>query len=384
MTSVERERMIAAVTYSQLSPVAMTFPQAKKQKTTQDRTQITIARCIGCGADLTGRHGKTRFCTSSCRGRFIYKERTNHTREGKTCLCCGADISTKDGHAKYCSDKCKTVWRAKITDRTEYAKAYRDANLNDVRRKTRERMATLRSTAEGREKSCKATKEWKDRNREKVRRSDELYRRRKGAMKKWGLHNAHVRDYKKLLNQPHDAHVRDFYVWKRNATRGELARLAKAMGKPWKNSKLSDAIQYKIKYRMNLEFRLGEINRQTWRKETLQDRDDGTINFFALLRERKTCPYCGIKITKANAVADHMDPLSKGGNNTTSNLTICCDDCNKKKSAKTYLDWMICLPETRRSAAMAWYKKKKGHQPEQQTLTFSFEKGTPKKNFSPR
>jgi 5-methylcytosine-specific restriction endonuclease McrA len=52
------------------------------------------------------------------------------------------------------------------------------------------------------------------------------------------------------------------------------------------------------------------------------------------------CVYCDIKLDFNNATADHIVPISNGGNNTQVNLVVCCSDCNNEKgdiSFKTYL-----------------------------------------------
>jgi HNH endonuclease len=41
------------------------------------------------------------------------------------------------------------------------------------------------------------------------------------------------------------------------------------------------------------------------------------------------CQYCGKKTKKLTV--DHIDPLVDGGNNTLSNVTVCCFSCNAKK-----------------------------------------------------
>lgn len=60
------------------------------------------------------------------------------------------------------------------------------------------------------------------------------------------------------------------------------------------------------------------------------------------LEENKDCKcvYCETKLTKENATADHIVPISKGGNNTQINLIVCCKDCNSERgnlSFKTYM-----------------------------------------------
>jgi hypothetical protein len=230
-------------------------------------------------------------------------------------------------------------------------------------------MAKLRETQEGKQKQSEATKKWRERNPDKVAQARQLenIRRRSG----WA-YNEHVKAYKRMLQEKHDAHVTAFNVYKKGAPLSWWARYSKAIGEPWRNRMLPAAVQYRIRYAVSLEFRLSEINRNTHRKHALAERDDGTINFFELLRERKTCPYCDTLITKDNAVADHMDPMKLGGNNTKQNLTICCRSCNQKKRAKSFVDWLECLPEKQRAKALRWYVKKKGHKPEQQTMTFIF------------
>lgn len=44
-----------------------------------------------------------------------------------------------------------------------------------------------------------------------------------------------------------------------------------------------------------------------------------------------TCPYCGCKMTENNATADHIIPISKGGNNSQVNIIICCSECNNDR-----------------------------------------------------
>jgi 5-methylcytosine-specific restriction endonuclease McrA len=43
------------------------------------------------------------------------------------------------------------------------------------------------------------------------------------------------------------------------------------------------------------------------------------------------CIYCDVKLDKENATADHIIPISKGGNNTQVNLVVCCKDCNNER-----------------------------------------------------
>ena len=60
------------------------------------------------------------------------------------------------------------------------------------------------------------------------------------------------------------------------------------------------------------------------------------------LEENKNCEciYCGTKLTKENATADHIVPISKGGNNTQVNLIVCCKDCNSERGNLSFKTFM--------------------------------------------
>lgn len=49
------------------------------------------------------------------------------------------------------------------------------------------------------------------------------------------------------------------------------------------------------------------------------------------LRDRYLCQYCGIKLTDSVASVDHIQPTSKGGKHTWTNLATACKPCNYRK-----------------------------------------------------
>jgi len=290
--------------------------------------------CECCGGSfnpIRNRHGEQRFC-SAClakHGAHVCRKIADGTWD-KKCLMCGADFH---GGQKYCSNKCK-----------DKADKQRKSIARKAVRETRKCYcgAHIGNSLPPQSKYCSDACARVIENTKRIR------------------PDAHVLLWRRLQHRylgKHDAHVK---LFDSVATASMQARRYKARGEPWKNPKISDALRYKLKYRLDQGFRLSEINRNTWRKEILSARDDGTVNFWVLLKERKTCPYCGTKITKESAVADHMDPLKLGGANGAHNLTICCRDCNKAKAGRPYAEWVDMLPANRQEAARRWYARKHG------------------------
>lgn len=61
------------------------------------------------------------------------------------------------------------------------------------------------------------------------------------------------------------------------------------------------------------------------------------IKAYILKRDNNTCLYCGV--TQAQMECDHIFPISRGGNNSSSNLAAACPTCNRKKGTKTPDEW---------------------------------------------
>ncbi|MFS0867189.1 HNH endonuclease [Microbacterium sp. 179-B 1A2 NHS] len=63
-------------------------------------------------------------------------------------------------------------------------------------------------------------------------------------------------------------------------------------------------------------------------------------------RRHWACVYCG---RRAGSTADHFWPLNDGGTADAQNAVPCCDECNKKKSDRAPIAWMVAVgvPERR-------------------------------------
>jgi hypothetical protein len=57
-----------------------------------------------------------------------------------------------------------------------------------------------------------------------------------------------------------------------------------------------------------------------------------------LTRQGKVCTYCGD--TDGPFDLDHIFPVSRGGTNDASNLTLACSSCNRSKGARTLREWV--------------------------------------------
>ena len=46
------------------------------------------------------------------------------------------------------------------------------------------------------------------------------------------------------------------------------------------------------------------------------------------VRDSYKCHYCGKQLTRFNATLDHVQPVSRGGDNSVDNLVTACIHCN--------------------------------------------------------
>lgn len=97
-----------------------------------------------------------------------------------------------------------------------------------------------------------------------------------------------------------------------------------------------------------------------------------------LYEERDFCPYCGESLPpqylaenestvpfRGRAHIDHMDPLSKGGEDSIRNAVYVCDKCNYEKGDIPFSEWMKKLNTKYRRLALEIYTKKHGHTPDE-------------------
>lgn len=97
---------------------------------------------------------------------------------------------------------------------------------------------------------------------------------------------------------------------------------------------------------------------------------------WTLYAERDCCPYCAVKLqmvansevhTSEESVRhiDHMDALSRGGEESFRNAICVCDKCNISKGRQLFTNWLDKLAEPNRAVARAAYIQKLGRTPEE-------------------
>jgi hypothetical protein len=65
--------------------------------------------------------------------------------------------------------------------------------------------------------------------------------------------------------------------------------------------------------------------------KNVRRRTAGFAKDFVEQNKNAKCIYCDEILTTENATADHIIPISEGGNNAQVNLVVCCKDCNNER-----------------------------------------------------
>lgn len=110
-----------------------------------------------------------------------------------------------------------------------------------------------------------------------------------------------------------------------------------------------DTIEYRAKYAVNAEFREREQKRTSGKRwgNRADGRDDGTLTREVVRRlfaRAKQCPYCWHPMTSKDKSLDHMEPLSRGGWHSATNVLVCCRRCNSRKHDTPYAEWLTKIP----------------------------------------
>lgn len=121
------------------------------------------------------------------------------------------------------------------------------------------------------------------------------------------------------------------------------------------DGEIYDRYKYLIKIIMffNKKYKSCEIRRKNFKSlqnfvvvglkysgKNVKRRTCGYAKTFIDTHEDSKCLYCNVDLTHDNATADHIIPISNGGNNTQVNLIVCCNDCNSERGNLEFKDFL--------------------------------------------
>ena len=75
--------------------------------------------------------------------------------------------------------------------------------------------------------------------------------------------------------------------------------------------------------------------------KNVKRRTSGFAKEFVNKNEGSVCLYCESKLSHDNATADHIVPISQGGNNCQVNLIVCCKDCNAERGNTEFKSYLF-------------------------------------------
>lgn len=84
-------------------------------------THRTVRGCLGCGVDISGTHGQTKYCSNAC-GKWVRNGHTELRRPNTECRHCGGPIGQKVVTAQFCSRTCKTAASEQRRVRDDHAR----------------------------------------------------------------------------------------------------------------------------------------------------------------------------------------------------------------------------------------------------------------------
>lgn len=75
--------------------------------------------------------------------------------------------------------------------------------------------------------------------------------------------------------------------------------------------------------------------------KNVKRRTSGFAKEFVDRNEGAICLYCENELSHENATADHIVPISEGGNNCQVNLIVCCKDCNAERGNLEFRSYLF-------------------------------------------
>ena len=208
----------------------------------------------------------------------------------------------------------------------------------DKRRKTSRRVADhRRRNPDGRRSVCNACRKT-------------VTRRNKGAKPRAEITAAAAEGRKKRSLDSRDKALRSFLNSLYSLRRQRCEDQGLSLG----------TVKYQHRYRTDPVFREREIAR-TWQRKSASGvlrtdarssrtvEDDGTLDSATVRRlfaDATWCPYCGERMLPRDKTLDHMQPVSRGGKHSITNVVVCCRSCNSRKHTMPLMQWLRVATES--------------------------------------
>lgn len=159
----------------------------------------------------------------------------------------------------------------------------------------------------------------------------------------------------------------------------QVAAYYAAEGRPWANPRISEAEAWRLQYKMDKEFQNKEKVRSKIRKELEGRADKGNpavarrnkrqklqadntltrSRLGKMLKDNRSCLYCGKRLNDTQKAFDHMDPIAKGGEHSITNIAVSCKRCNNRKAAKDFFYWLQEIEPEYAENALTYYESQK-------------------------
>lgn len=94
---------------------------------------------------------------------------------------------------------------------------------------------------------------------------------------------------------------------------------------------------YRKKYKILRDFVVVGLR---YNGKNVKRRTSGYAKEFIDTHKNAKCIYCETKLNPENATADHIIPISNGGNNCQVNLIVCCKDCNTERGNVDFMSYL--------------------------------------------
>ena len=113
-----------------------------------------------------------------------------------------------------------------------------------------------------------------------------------------------------------------------------LINLAVRLNRHYKSCEI-----YRRKYKILQNFVVVGLR---YNGKNVKRRTSGYARDFVQSNRKAKCLYCETDLSFENATADHIVPISNGGNNCQVNLIVCCNTCNAERGNIDFMKY-LCL-----------------------------------------